>query len=67
MGVDLMGKRYIPHSDMCGCERCAAEWDTESPRQVFDVVEDPDVCDYCGGEDGRCYCADDPDDYEEED
>lgn len=36
-----MGKKYIPHSDMCGCSRCAAQGDTENPQQVFDIVEDP--------------------------
>lgn len=42
-----MGKRYIPHSDLCGCSRCAAQGDTENPQQVFDVVEDPEILD-CG-------------------
>lgn len=37
-----MGKRYIPHSDMCGCERCAWQADLETPSQVFDEIEDPD-------------------------
>lgn len=44
-----MGKRYIPHSDMCGCERCAIQADRENPQQVFDCVEDPDILD-CGCE-----------------
>ena len=42
-----MGKKYIPHSDMCGCERCAAQADNEVPRQVFDVIEDVDFLN-CG-------------------
>lgn len=42
-----MGKRYVPHSDMCGCERCAREYEREHPQQVYDVVDDPDVLD-CG-------------------
>lgn len=42
-----MGISYIQHSDMCGCERCAAQADCEEPRPVFDKVEDPDVRD-CG-------------------
>lgn len=42
-----MGKRYVQHSDMCGCERCAASWDSERPYPVYDAVEDPDIMD-CG-------------------
>ena len=42
-----MGKRYEQHSDMCGCERCARQAESESPRPIFDVVDDPDVRD-CG-------------------
>lgn len=30
--------KYIPHSDMCGCNRCARQWETENPQQVFDEV-----------------------------
>jgi len=52
-----MGKVYVPHSDMCGCERCAIQADKEYPSQVYDVVEDPDVLD-CGCDTWRgCNCA----------
>lgn len=52
-----MGRRYVQHSDMCGCERCAAEWEHENPSPVYDVVEDPDVLD-CGCDAWRgCDCA----------
>lgn len=63
-----MGKRYIEHSDMCGCERCAVQWERENPGKVFDEVEDPDILD-CGCDAWRgCDCYDyDPsdDDYPE--
>lgn len=53
-----MGKRYIEHSDLCGCERCAAEWERESPGKVYGCVEDPDFLD-CGCEAWRgCDCYD---------
>ncbi len=42
-----MGVEYIPHSDMCGCERCAAQADSEYPAQVFDRRENPEIMD-CG-------------------
>lgn len=52
-----MGKRYVQHSDMCGCERCAAQADREYPRPVYDVVEDPEILD-CGCSVWRgCDCA----------
>ena len=52
-----MGKRYVQHSDMCGCERCALQWERENPQPVFDAVEDPDVLD-CGCDAWRgCDCA----------
>lgn len=55
----MIGKRYIEHSDMCGCERCARQWDRENPGRVFDVIEDPNVCSYCGDEGGGfCRCWD---------
>lgn len=64
-----MGKRYVQHSDLCGCERCAIQADRDYPQPVFDVVEDPDVLD-CGCDAWRgCDCAywDDPgDDYAED-
>jgi hypothetical protein len=51
-----MGKRYVEHSDMCGCERCAREWERETPGQVFDCVEDPNVLE-CGCDAWRgCDC-----------
>ena len=59
-----MGKRYVAHSDMCGCDRCAAQYETDSPRQVFDVIDDPDVMD-CGCDSYRgcaCYQYNDVDD-----
>lgn len=53
-----MGKRYEQHSDMCGCERCAAQADKENPTHVFDAVEDPEVYE-CGCEIWRgCDCWD---------
>lgn len=64
-----MGKRYEQHSDMCGCERCALQYEREFPQPVFDVVEDPDILD-CGCSAWRgCTCYDyepfDEGDYEE--
>jgi hypothetical protein len=64
-----MGKRYVQHSDLCGCERCARQWERENPQPVFDEVEDPNVLD-CGCDALRgCDCGywDDPgDDYAED-
>ncbi len=58
-----MGKRYIQHDDMCGCERCAKQWDREDgPSPVFDTIEDPNVCDHCGWDVEDCRCWDDPGD-----
>lgn len=58
-----MGKRYVEHSDMCGCERCALEWEREDgPRKVFDVVEDPDY-----DEEGRHYSDSDFGDWRSDD
>lgn len=52
-----MGKRYVEHSDMCGCERCAKAWECEVPYKVWDTVEDPDILD-CGCEAWRgCDCG----------
>lgn len=65
-----MGIRYEQHSDMCGCERCAKQWETENPRPVFDAIEDPDIL-ACGCHcNDRCRCDeyddhDEPDDYED--
>lgn len=62
-----MGKRYIEHSDMCGCERCAVEWERENPSRVWDEISDPDYFD-CGCAKWRgCDCAayDYADDYED--
>lgn len=61
-----MGKRYIEHSDICGCERCAAEGDREHPGRVFDCVEDPNVLD-CGCEGWRGCDCNNYDDYDDED
>ncbi|MNX74905.1 hypothetical protein D3C86_1063600 [compost metagenome] len=52
-----MGVRYVQHSDLCGCNRCAKQWEAENPRPVFDAVEDPNVLD-CGCDADRCYCPD---------
>lgn len=52
-----MGKRYIPHSDMCGCTRCAIQGDSEIPQQVFDVVEDPNTLSCGCDKDRGCNCA----------
>lgn len=57
-----MGKRYEQHSDMCGCSRCAAQYEREYPQPVFDLVEGPDVLDCgCSAFHG-CTC---PDDFDE--
>jgi hypothetical protein len=57
-----MGK----HSDMCGCERCAREWERENPGPVYDAVEDPGYCDGCDEPVEHCRCWDDPgDDYDD--
>lgn len=56
-----MGKRYVQHSDLCGCERCAVQAERENPQPVFDVIEDPEVMD-CGCDAWRgCTCYDYPD------
>jgi hypothetical protein len=61
-----MGKRYVQHDAMCGCERCAREWERENPGPVFDAVEDPSYCDGCDEPREYCRCWDDPgDDYDE--
>ena len=61
-----MGKTYVQHSDMCGCERCAAQWDRDHPRPVFDVVDDPDILDCgCPAWSG-CDCWEGPD-YDDDD
>lgn len=36
-----MGKRYVAHSDTCGCVRCAKQWDSDYPQVVYDTIEDP--------------------------
>jgi hypothetical protein len=54
-----MGKRYEQHDDLCGCDRCAHQWDTESPQPVFDVVEDPTYCEYCSEPPDYCRCWED--------
>lgn len=51
-----MGTRYEQHSDMCGCERCALQYETDHPQPVFDSVEDPDYLG-CGCHANRCDCA----------
>lgn len=62
-----MGKRYEQHSDMCGCERCALQYETDSPRPVYDMVDDPNWCTYCQNPLDHCTCAEWPDyDGEEE-
>jgi len=60
-----MGKRYSQHSDMCGCERCSLQYESDNPRPVYDVVDDPDVLD-CGCDayyGCTCWDEDDYDDY----
>lgn len=52
-----MGKRYISHDSMCGCERCARSADSELPGPVFEIVFDPDYLD-CGCHASRCDCDD---------
>ena len=52
-----MGKRYVQHADMCGCERCARQYECDNPRPVYDEIEDPNVLD-CGCNAWRgCNCA----------
>lgn len=65
----MMGKRYVQHSDLCGCERCALQYEREHPQPVFDVVDDPDTLDCgCSAHTG-CNCAqwDFGDDYGDDD
>lgn len=60
-----MGKRYIQHSDLCGCERCAIEAERDNPQPVFDEIEDPDILNCgCDAYDG-CRCEYDGYDDEE--
>lgn len=42
-----MGIRYIEHSDMCGCNRCARAWEYETPYRVYDKIDDPNILE-CG-------------------
>lgn len=55
---------YERHSDMCGCERCAVQWDSEHPQPVFGEVDDyddeidGDSCGNCGGEGFTYHCID---------
>ncbi len=51
-----MGRKYIPHSDLCGCERCAVQADQDNPQQVFDVIEDENYLN-CGCHVDKCNCA----------
>ena len=53
-----MGKRYVPHSDMCGCSRCAAQSELENPQQVFDAIDDPDILDCGCSKFNGCSCED---------
>lgn len=32
-------RRYVPHSDMCGCTRCAWAYESENPQRVYDSEE----------------------------
>lgn len=52
-----MGTRYVQHSDMCGCERCAIQADREHPALVFDMIEDPEVLDCGCSVYSSCDCA----------
>ena len=52
-----MGIHWEQHSDLCGCERCAIQWQTEHPQPVWDKVDDPDYLD-CGCYADRCDCYD---------
>lgn len=56
-----MGRVYVKHSDMCGCERCAKAAEAESPYPVYDVVDDPDVLDCGCSAISGCTCYDEPD------
>lgn len=62
-----MGKRWIEHSDMCGCERCAVQFEREMPSRVYDCVEDPDYLDCGCSVYSNCLCAMYDDDYYEGD
>jgi len=61
-----MGKVAVPHSDLCGCERCAKAYESEHPRQVYDLVEDPDTLDCGCSAIYGCTCYD-YDDHEDDD
>lgn len=51
--------RYIEHSDMCGCERCALKFEAGIKTLTFDVVDDDNYKD-CGCPiDSHCSCDDD--------
>ena len=45
-----MAKEYILHDELCGCERCAKQAESDNPRRVGDWVENPDL-----RECGCCY------------
>lgn len=52
-----MGIRYEAHSDLCGCDRCAKQYETAHPQQVFDRIEDPNWCTTCQNDLDHCRCA----------
>lgn len=63
-----MGFRLVEHSDMCGCERCAAAYEHDQPMKVFDRIEDANWCTYCQRPLDACVCAyEDEYDYDDDD
>lgn len=61
-----MGKRYIQHDTMCGCERCARAWECDTPSPVFEVEEDPEILECGCSVWNGCDCARwDGDDYDD--
>lgn len=65
--LEEMGRAFQYHSELCGCERCAKEWDKEHPRRVYDIVDDPNVLDCGCSAIAGCNCWEfDHPDYEED-
>lgn len=38
-----MAKDYIRHDELCGCERCARQADSDNPQPVYDVIDNPEL------------------------
>ncbi|UTC29988.1 hypothetical protein STASHLEY_00540 [Brevundimonas phage vB_BpoS-StAshley] len=52
-----MGKKYIEHSDLCGCNTCAIKADNGDESKTFTVEEDPDYLDCGCSVWSNCDCA----------